>query len=194
MALPWLTELNDAQREAVTHGDGPLLVIAGAGTGKTKTLACRAAYLVQNGIDPERILLLTFTRRAAGEMIDRAKFLADDPAVHNIWGGTFHAVANRLLRQYGRAVGLSADFTVMDASDAAAGVVKVTEADIGDLSRDIDLDVPGEAERPHVEAGKFVWPFWIADVEDPQLGLSVRYERPCAGHGDFVAGCLERSR
>ena len=70
MALPWLTELNDAQREAVTHGDGPLLVIAGAGTGKTKTLACRAAYLVQNGIDPERILLLTFTRRAAAEEED----------------------------------------------------------------------------------------------------------------------------
>ena len=119
MSAPWLAELNDAQREAVTYGDGPLLVIAGAGTGKTKTLACRAAYLVQNGTDPERILLLTFTRRAAGEMIDRAKFLADDPAVQNIWGGTFHAVANRLLRQYGRAVGLSADFTVMDASDAA---------------------------------------------------------------------------
>ena len=77
MTNPWLSELNDEQRRAVTFGDGPLLVIAGAGTGKTKTLACRVAYLISRGVDPDRILLLTFTRRAAAEMISRANRLID---------------------------------------------------------------------------------------------------------------------
>ena len=64
MSVPWLDELNPAQREAVTHGEGPLLVVAGAGTGKTKTLACRVAFLIDRGVPPDHILLLTFTRRA----------------------------------------------------------------------------------------------------------------------------------
>ena len=72
MARAWLEQLNPAQKEAVTHGDGPLLVVAGAGTGKTMTLASRVAYLIEQGTPPERILLLTFTRRAAAEMIRRA--------------------------------------------------------------------------------------------------------------------------
>jgi DNA helicase II / ATP-dependent DNA helicase PcrA len=122
MPAPWLDELNAAQREAVTHGDGPLLVVAGAGTGKTKTLACRVACLIERGIPPDRILLLTFTRRAAAEMVTRAGRLIDERqggAVGKVWGGTFHATANRLLRIYGRAIGLTADFTVMDQGDAA---------------------------------------------------------------------------
>ena len=83
MTQPWLDDLNDQQRRAVTFGDGPLLVIAGAGTGKTKTLACRVAYLIAKGVDPDRILLLTFTRRAAAEMISRANRLIDgDLAAH----------------------------------------------------------------------------------------------------------------
>jgi DNA helicase-2/ATP-dependent DNA helicase PcrA len=114
----WLEGLNPAQLEAVTYGDGPLLVIAGAGTGKTKTLACRVACLIDRGIDPGRILLLTFTRRAAAEMLDRATAMTG-PQTSRVWGGTFHAVANRLLRMYGRSVGLPADFTVMDQGDAA---------------------------------------------------------------------------
>lgn len=122
MSIPWLDELNPAQREAVTFGDGPLLVIAGAGTGKTKTLACRVAWLIQHGVPPDRILLLTFTRRAAAEMISRAGRLvgqAEGGVAGKVWGGTFHAVANRLLRYYGRAIGLEPDFTVMDQGDAA---------------------------------------------------------------------------
>ncbi|MBI5817566.1 MAG: ATP-dependent helicase [Verrucomicrobia bacterium] len=119
----WLDELNPQQRAAATHGDGPLLIIAGAGTGKTKTLAARVACLLERGVPAERILLLTFTRRAAQEMISRAEHYTRHSsrlAVRSsrVWGGTFHAVANRLLRQHGHAVGLTPDFTVLDQSDA----------------------------------------------------------------------------
>ncbi len=119
MTSPWLEGLNPAQREAVTHGDGPLLVVAGAGTGKTRTLASRVAYLLDRGVSPERILLLTFTRRAAAEMLHRAGQLTGQDAARQVWGGTFHAVANRLLRRYARAVDLSEDYTVLDQADAA---------------------------------------------------------------------------
>lgn len=115
----YLDELNSAQRRAATHGDGPVLVIAGAGTGKTKTLACRVAHLIGRGVAPDRILLLTFTRRAAAEMLSRAARLTDKAHANRVWGGTFHAIANRLLRIYGQAVGLAEQFTVIDQSDAA---------------------------------------------------------------------------
>jgi DNA helicase-2/ATP-dependent DNA helicase PcrA len=116
----WLDELNPQQREAVTHGDGPLLVIAGAGTGKTKTLAYRVAYLISQGTDPSRILLLTFTRRAAHEMLRRAGSIVarGTPATGRVWGGTFHSAANRLLRTHAKAAGLRRDFTVLDQGDA----------------------------------------------------------------------------
>ncbi|MFO7649829.1 MAG: ATP-dependent helicase, partial [bacterium] len=114
----WLDELNPQQRRAVTHEGGPLLVIAGAGTGKTKTLAYRVAWLIQRGVPAERILLLTFTRRAAQEMLSRAQ-AACRAATGKVWGGTFHAIANRLLRSHGCIVGLSSDFTVMDESDSS---------------------------------------------------------------------------
>lgn len=117
MSAKWLDELNPSQREAVTHGDGPLLIVAGAGSGKTKTLACRVAYLVSQGVAPDRILLLTFTRRAAGEMLSRAGRMIGENAAARVWGGTFHAVANRLLRIHGPAIGLPRDFTVMDDGD-----------------------------------------------------------------------------
>ncbi len=119
MAAPWLDELNPAQRQAATYGDGPVLVIAGAGTGKTKTLACRVAHLIGRGMVPERLLLLTFTRRAAAEALARAERLTGGGLTGRVWGGTFHATANRLLRQYGRALGLAPEFTVMDQADAA---------------------------------------------------------------------------
>jgi DNA helicase II / ATP-dependent DNA helicase PcrA len=115
----WLEDLNPSQREAVTAGDGPLLVVAGAGTGKTKTLACRVAWLINKGVPPDRILLLTFTRRAAAEMLARAGHLTGQGVAGKVWGGTFHSVANRLLRIYGRALRLPNDFTVMDQGDAA---------------------------------------------------------------------------
>ncbi|HEY5719435.1 MAG TPA: ATP-dependent helicase, partial [Gammaproteobacteria bacterium] len=132
-----LETLNPAQRRAATFGapgpDGcyaapPLLVIAGAGTGKTATLAHRVAHLVAQGVEPGRILLLTFTRRAAQEMVRRAERIvaerrrtagARQPDVRLPWSGTFHAIGNRLLRQYHAAVGLEASFSIMDRGDSA---------------------------------------------------------------------------
>ena len=131
MSHEYLTDLNKEQRRAVKHGIDaeygttapPLLVIAGAGSGKTKILAHRVAHLVVNGVDPYRILLLTFTRRAAEEMIRRVKritatALGSQP-VDLPWSGTFHAVGARLLREYATQIGLKPSFTILDRSDAA---------------------------------------------------------------------------
>jgi DNA helicase-2/ATP-dependent DNA helicase PcrA len=119
-------ELNPAQRTAVEHGDAPLLIIAGAGSGKTATLAHRVAELVVRGADPRRLLLLTFTRRAAAEMIRRAQAILGQQraklpgGVAGLsWAGTFHAIANRLLRLHAQAVGLDPAFTVLDREDSA---------------------------------------------------------------------------
>ncbi len=115
----WIDELNAEQRAAVAHDEGPLLVVAGAGSGKTLTLACRVASLVDRGTRPERILLLTFTRRAARQMLARAEHMVGRRVGGSVWGGTFHAIGNRLLRLYGRGIGVSPDFTVLDQTDAA---------------------------------------------------------------------------
>ncbi len=111
-------ELNPAQFEAVTTVDGPVLVIAGAGSGKTRTLVYRLAYLVEQGVDPGAILLLTFTRKAAQEMLSRAVHLLDRP-LGQVMGGTFHSVCYQWLRQYGERLGYERGFTVMDRSDQA---------------------------------------------------------------------------
>ena len=132
-----LIDLNEGQLTAVKYGvdDGrpptPLLIIAGAGTGKTKTLAHRVAHLVLKGAEPQRILLLTFTRRAAAEMTRRAALILGEvcpkrqklvegvAAVDISWSGTFHGIANRLLRLHAYAIGLDSSFTVLDRSDSA---------------------------------------------------------------------------
>jgi len=132
--------LNAEQRRAATHGcvhaerfeAGPQLIIAGAGTGKTNTLAHRVAYLLLQRVAPERILLLTFTRRAAQEMLRRAELIATETlrnttqaapfhanATRLLWSGTFHSVANRLLREYAVALGIDPAFSVIDRGDAA---------------------------------------------------------------------------
>ncbi len=116
-----LAGLNPRQREAATHGDSPLLIVAGAGTGKTATLVHRVAWLIAQGVDPGRILLLTFTRRAAAEMLRRAESLLrrlGRPGTTRVWGGTYHAIATRLLHRYGKAIGLPPHFTVHDRSDS----------------------------------------------------------------------------
>src|SRR5438105_1630769 len=114
--IDYAAELNEQQLAAVTAPPGPLLVIAGAGSGKTRTLTYRVAYLLENGIDPRNILLLTFTNKAARQMLDRvANLLPVDAS--GLWGGTFHAIGNRMLRRHGRALSYSSGFTIMDRED-----------------------------------------------------------------------------
>ena len=114
--IDYSAELNEQQLAAVTASPGPLLVIAGAGSGKTRTLTYRVAYLLENGIDPRNILLLTFTNKAAREMLGRvANLLPIDAS--GLWGGTFHSVGNRILRRHGTALGYSSGFTIMDRED-----------------------------------------------------------------------------
>ena len=108
--------LNPAQLEAVMTLDGPVQVIAGAGSGKTRTLVYRVARLIESGIDPENILLLTFTRKAAGEMLDRASSLMDERC-RNVAGGTFHSLAHRALRTNAYLLGFESTFTILDRLD-----------------------------------------------------------------------------
>ncbi len=124
-----MADLNPAQAAAAAHRDGPLLIIAGAGTGKTRTLVHRVAHLIERGVRADRILLLTFTRRAAEEMLGRVERLvgATSKRVH---GGTFHAIAHRLLRRFGPAASLSADFTIMDQEDSA-DLLQFSRAQLG---------------------------------------------------------------
>src|SRR3954462_10060492 len=114
--IDYAAELNEQQLAAVTASPGPLLVIAGAGSGKTRTLTYRVAYLLENGIDPRNILLLTFTNKAARQMLDRvANLLPIDAS--GIWGGTFHSVGNRILRRHGSALGDHRGFPTRDRED-----------------------------------------------------------------------------
>ena len=148
--------LNPTQRRAASFGTavegkgvdaGPLLILAGAGTGKTNTLAHRAAHLVVNGTDPARILMLTFTRRAALEMIKRAQLIVGEVMADRgktgdrsvvsrlIWSGTFHSVANRILRLYAKHLGLDPAFTVLDRSDSA-DLMDVVRHELGFSAKD----------------------------------------------------------
>lgn len=146
MAAAHLEKLNDRQREAVEHGigladgsiGGPLLIIAGAGSGKTNTLAHRVAHLIVNGADPRRILLMTFSRRAASEMARRVQricrqVLGDNAAIMTdalAWAGTFHGIGARLLRMYAEQIGLSVDFTIHDREDSA-DLMNLVRHDLG---------------------------------------------------------------
>ena len=146
MAAAHLEKLNDRQREAVEPGigladgsiGGPLLIIAGAGSGKTNTLAHRVAHLIVNGADPRRILLMTFSRRAASEMARRVQricrqVLGDNAAIMTdalAWAGTFHGIGARLLRMYAEQIGLSVDFTIHDREDSA-DLMNLVRHDLG---------------------------------------------------------------
>lgn len=117
LSLDYAKELNAQQYAAVTAVDGPALVIAGAGSGKTRTLVHRVAYLIESGVDPSHILLLTFTRKSAEEMLERVGALIGSRS-QRVCGGTFHSVANMLLRRHGRVLGIEPGFTIMDRGDA----------------------------------------------------------------------------
>jgi len=129
LSIDYAAALNAQQLAAVTAGEGPSLVIAGAGSGKTRTLVYRVAYLIDSGIDPSHILLLTFTRKSSQEMLERAGELIGVRS-ELVRGGTFHSVANMLLRRYGRSIGLEPGFTILDRGDAE-DLIALVRAQLG---------------------------------------------------------------
>ena len=130
LSIDYAHELNPQQCAAVTAPPGPALVIAGAGSGKTRTLTYRVAYLLEQGIPPDRILLLTFTNKAAAEMMRRVTDLLGQELA-TLWCGTFHSIGNRVLRQHAKLLGYGRDFTIMDREDAKHLISTcIAEADI----------------------------------------------------------------
>jgi DNA helicase-2/ATP-dependent DNA helicase PcrA len=115
--VDFAADLNDDQLAVATAAGGPMLVVAGAGSGKTRALTYRLAWLVHTGVDPSRIMLVTFTNRAAREMLSRVEVLVRQKT-RDIWGGTFHHIANRILRRHGKVLGISHDFTILDREDS----------------------------------------------------------------------------
>ncbi len=148
--------LNPEQCAAATAGEGPLLVLAAAGTGKTRTLVHRVAYLIEQGVPPERILLLTFTNRAAREMLERAEKVVGD-AAQSIWSGTFHSICARFLRRYGSALGYQPGFQIIDEDDQRkllGDIIKSTVKDPKDFpKKEVVAKMISEAmnERKSVE-------------------------------------------
>jgi DNA helicase II / ATP-dependent DNA helicase PcrA len=182
--IDYAAELNEQQLAAVTAPPGPLLVIAGAGSGKTRTLTYRVAYLLENGIDPRNILLLTFTNKAARQMLDRvANLLPVDAS--GLWGGTFHSVGNRMLRRHGSALGYSSGFTIMDREDqkdlinavvANAGIdpkeIRFPKGDV--LAEIFSFVVNTETSMEELLAGKF--PYFLP-LLDKIKDVHARYEK-----------------
>ena len=119
-----LRGLNEAQREAVECIGGPLLIVAGAGSGKTRVLTRRIANIISQGVEPYRILALTFTKKAAGEMKQRIATLVDERSAGRIWMGTFHSIFVRFLREYADLLGYPREFTIFDAADTKSAVTK----------------------------------------------------------------------
>src|SRR3954463_7212808 len=182
--IDYAAELNEQQLAAVTASPGPLLVIAGAGSGKTRTLTYRVAYLLENGIDPRNILLLTFTNKAARQMLDRvANLLPMDAS--GLWGGTFHSIGNRMLRRHGSALGYSSGFTIMDREDqkdlidtvvAAAGInpkeIRFPKGDV--LAEIFSFVINTETAIDALLAEKF--PYFLPLLEQIQ-DVHARYEK-----------------
>jgi ATP-dependent DNA helicase UvrD/PcrA len=182
--IDYAAELNGQQLAAVTAPPGPLLVIAGAGSGKTRTLTYRVAYLLENGIDPRNILLLTFTNKAARQMLDRvANLLPVDAS--GLWGGTFHSVGNRMLRRHGSALGFSSGFTIMDREDqkdlinavvASAGIdpkeIRFPKGDV--LAEIFSFVVNTETPLEELLAEKF--PYFLP-LLDKIKDVQARYDR-----------------
>ena len=182
--IDYAAELNEQQLAAVTAPPGPLLVIAGAGSGKTRTLTYRVAYLLENGIDPRNILLLTFTNKAARQMLERvANLLPVDAS--GLWGGTFHSVGNRMLRRHGSALGFSSGFTIMDREDqkdlinavvASAGIdpkeIRFPKGDV--LAEIFSFVINTETPLEELLAEKF--PYFLP-LLDQIKDVQARYDR-----------------
>src|SRR5438477_1920363 len=183
-AIDYAAELNEQQLAAVTAPPGPLLVIAGAGSGKTRTLTYRVAYLLENGVDARNILLLTFTNKAARQMLDRVSNLLPVDAA-GIWGGTFHSIGNRMLRRHGSALGYSSGFTIMDREDQKdliATVVASSGIDPKEMrfpKADVLADIFSfvvNTERPIEELLAEKFPYFLPLLEQIK-DVQTRYEQ-----------------
>jgi DNA helicase-2/ATP-dependent DNA helicase PcrA len=182
--IDYAAELNEQQLSAVMAPPGPQLIIAGAGSGKTRTLTYRVAYLLENGIDSQNILLLTFTNKAARQMLDRvANLLPIDAS--GIWGGTFHSIGNRMLRRHGSVLGYASGFTIMDREDqkdlintvvASAGIdpkeIRFPKGDV--LAEIFSFVVNTETSLEELLAEKF--PYFLPLLEKIR-DVQARYEK-----------------
>lgn len=194
--------LNKEQYAAATAPDGPLLVLAAAGTGKTRTLVYRMAWLVENrGVMPDRVLLLTFTNKAAKEMLERANEVIGT-GIAGIWGGTFHHMANRILRRYGRHLGYQPDFPIIDRDDARTIVgqsmkeLKLNSKDF--LKKDVLLSLFGTGVNSKDTLENIVYERYNETMIDPGDVLCVHkmYEKKkrelnAMDFDDLLVNCLK---
>lgn len=170
--INYKAELNSSQYDAVISTNGPVLVIAGAGTGKTRTLVYRVARLVESGVNPEDILLLTFTRKSAKEMIDRASIILDSRC-EGVSGGTFHSFANYILRKYSNLLGLKNSFVIMDRGDAE---------DVIDLVR---------GRFPEVKEKRFPRKSTICDIYSKSVNKNIPAEEVILSEYLHFSHCIE---
>ena len=145
--MDFLKNLNEAQLDAVVYHDGPELVVAGAGAGKTRVLTTKIAQLIQNGIFPSHILVLTFTNKAAREMNERIAKMCGEDFTRGLWSGTFHSIFARILRIEHEATGYPADFTIYDTSDVRSLLKHIVK----------DLELDDKTYKPAVLASRISW-------------------------------------
>lgn len=172
----WQSLLNPEQYQAVTASDGPLLVLAAAGTGKTHTLTYRVAYLIEKGVPPQNILLLTFTNRAAKEMMERAAKLVG-PSITTLWSGTFHHVCHRILRRHAEKVGFTRSFLILDRDDANALIGKSLKARVSDPKhfpkKEVIASLIGKAANTQTDLREVLDNTSFKDPIDPEVILAI---------------------
>ncbi|MBQ9693403.1 MAG: ATP-dependent helicase [Kiritimatiellae bacterium] len=172
----WQSLLNPEQYQAVTASDGPLLVLAAAGTGKTHTLTYRVAYLIEQGVSPQNILLLTFTNRAAHEMLERAAKLVG-PSISNLWSGTFHHVCHRILRRHAEKVGYTRSFLILDRDDATGLIAKALKARVTDTKhfpkKEVLAALIGKAANTQNDLRTVIEQTAFNDPIDPEVILAI---------------------
>lgn len=181
--INYAAELNEPQLRVVLDGEGACLVLAGAGSGKTRTLVYRVAYLLERGVPPDRILLVTFTNKAAREMLERVQSLLGSQP-RGLWGGTFHSVANRVLRMYGKHLGYTPDFGILDADDSKR-LIKQIFAEQG-IRKDKYFPKPDvvygmisfakNSRKPIADLLSESYPYLAADIVRPIENIAQAYE------------------
>ncbi|MEI7511866.1 MAG: ATP-dependent helicase [Candidatus Uhrbacteria bacterium] len=193
-SIDYANALNQEQLSVVLEGDGPCLVLAGAGSGKTRTLTYRVAYLIERGVDPSSILLLTFTNKASREMVERVTMVLG-PSAKGIWGGTFHSISARLLRTFASELGYTSNFSILDQEDSRDLIRAVmkdlsidpkarrfpTAAVVGDI-----LSFARNTQRPIAEALEMKHPnFQQFDGEVTEIGRQYQLRKKAANAMDF---------